>query len=81
MDERTTRVFFLFYFRSLKIPWLPIRIPRTAMTAVRRLSNRWAIGPLLDQDRFAVEAEQRGYERHWDAPPVELNPPCARFRK
>ena len=46
-----------------------------------RLSNRWAIGPLLDQDRFAVEAEQRGYERHWDAPPVELNPAVRAFQE
>ncbi len=81
VNERTTRVFFLFYFKSLKIPGLPIRIPRAAMTAVMKLSNRWAIGPLLDQDRFAVEAEQRGYERHWDAPPVELNPAVRAFQE
>ena len=70
IDERTTRVFFLFYFRSLKIPWLPFRFPRFAMKAVMKFSNRLLIGPLLDQDRFAVEAEQEGYESHWDAPPV-----------
>ena len=23
---------------------------------------------------MAVEAEQQGYERHWDAPPIEYNP-------
>jgi len=81
VDERTTRVFFLFYFKSLKIPGLPIRIPRAAMTTVMRLSNRLAISPLLDQDRFAVEAEQRGYERHWDALPVELNPAVRAFQE
>ena len=80
IDERTTRVFFLFYFRSLKIPWLPVRFPRFAMTAVMKLSNRLLIGPLLDQDRFAVEAEQEGYESHWDAPPVELNPAVQAFQ-
>ena len=81
VDERTTRVFFLFYFKSLKIPGLPIRIPRAAMTTVMRLSNRLAISPLLDQDRFAVEAEQRGYERHWNALPVELNPAVRAFQE
>ena len=80
MDERTTRVFFLFYFKSLKVPWLPVRFPRSAMSAVMKISNRLLIAPLLDQDRFAVEAEQEGYERHWDAPPVELNPAVQAFQ-
>ena len=81
IDERTTRVFFLFYFKSLKIPWTPIRIPRFAMSAMLKISNRLLIAPLLDQDRFAVEAEQEGYENHWDAPPVELNPAVVAFQK
>ncbi len=80
IDERTTRVFFLFYFRSLKIPFLPIRFPRFMMDWVMKISNRMLIAPLLDQDRFAVEAEQDGYERHWDAPPIELNPAVIAFQ-
>ena len=31
-------------------------------------------GPLLQQDGFALEAEQRGYEAHPEAPVIELNP-------
>ena len=81
IDERTTRTFFLFYFKSLKIPLLPVRIPRAAMTAVMKLSNRMLIGPLLDQDRVAVEAEQLGYERHWDEPAIEVNPVVAAFQR
>ncbi len=81
IDERTTRVFFLFYFRSLKIPLLPIRIPRFAMTTVLKISNRLLIEPLLTQDRLAVEAEQQGYEQHWDAPPIEFNPVVRAFQK
>lgn len=80
INERLTRVFFLFYFKSLKIPLTPIRIPRFAMEFVLRLSNRWLIAPLLDQDRFAVEAEQAGYDQHWDAPPIELNPIVREFQ-
>lgn len=80
IDERTTRVFFLFYFKSLKIPLLPVRIPRFAMTAVMKVSNRMLIGPLLNQDRVAVEAEQEGYETHWDAPPIEFNPVVREFQ-
>ena len=81
IDERTTRVFFLFYFKSLKIPLLPVPIPRFAMTTVLKISNRLLIGPLLAQDQCAVEAEQQGYERHWNAPPIELNPVVQAFQK
>ena len=81
INESTTRVFFLFYFKSLKIPWTPIRFPRSLMTAVMKLSNRWLIGPLLDQDRFAVEAEQEGYENHAFDQPIELNPAVPAFQR
>jgi len=81
MDERTTRAFFLFYFKSLKIPMLPIRIPRFAMVPVLKIANRTLIGPLLSEDRVAVEAEQEGYEKHWDAPPIEVNPVVRAFQK
>jgi len=81
IDERTTRVFFLFYFKSLKIPFLPVRIPRFAMTTVMKLSNRLLIRPLLLQDGFAIEAEQEGYEEHWDARPVEFNPAVVAFQR
>ena len=80
IDERTTRTFFLFYFKSLKIPLLPVYIPRFAMTLVLKVSNRILIGPLLTQDQFALEAEQEGYEKHWDAPSVEFNPVVEAFQ-
>lgn len=81
VDERTTRVFFLFYFKSLKIPLLPIRIPRFAMTTVMKISNRLLISRILNQDKEAVEAEQVAYETHWDAPPIEFNPVVRAFQK
>ena len=74
IDARTTRVFFLFYFESLKIPLTPFRIPRRLMTLALRLSNRLLIRPLLRQDGFAVEAEQRGHEAHPGRPAPDLNP-------
>ena len=81
IDERTTRVFFLFYFKSLKMPLVPIRIPRFAMYMVLSIANRRLIGPLLSEDGVAVEAEQKGYERHWDAPAYEYNPVVGAFQK
>ncbi|MCY4260829.1 MAG: Rieske 2Fe-2S domain-containing protein [Rhodobacteraceae bacterium] len=81
INERKSRVFFLFYFKSLKIPIVPIRIPRSAMTLVMRIANRMLIGPLLQEDQFALEAEQEGYENHWDAHPVETNPVVRAFQE
>ncbi len=80
IDERTTRVFFLFYFRSLKVPLLPVRIPRFAMNSILKIANRVLIGPLLAQDKTAVEAEQQGYEKHWNARSVEFNPAVKAFQ-
>jgi hypothetical protein len=73
-------VFFLFYFHALKIPFLPLRIPRWLMKGVLRVANRMLIRPLLSQDGFAVEAEQAGYEAHFDAPMIEINPVIAMFQ-
>ena len=81
IDEHTTRAFFLFYFKSLKLPLLSIPIPRLAMDLVLRISNRLLIKPLLSQDQFAVEAEQQAYEAHWDAPIAELNPAVRAFQE
>ena len=50
------------------------------MTTVLKISNRVLIGPLLAQDGFAVEAEQEGYEQHWDARPIEFNPVVRAFQ-
>jgi phenylpropionate dioxygenase-like ring-hydroxylating dioxygenase large terminal subunit len=80
IDERTTRVFFLFYFDHFKIPFTPFHIPRRLVTPFLKISNRLLIRPLLSEDGIAVEAEQEGYERHWDEPTVELNPAVNAFQ-
>lgn len=72
IDARTSRVFFVFCYDALRVGWLPFRIGHRAMTAFLWAAHR--LVPLLEQDGFALEAEQEGYERGFDAPPVELNP-------
>jgi hypothetical protein len=49
------------------------------MTWVLRQSNRWLIAPLLEQDGFAVEAEQRAWDAHHDRPVPDLNPAVGFF--
>jgi phenylpropionate dioxygenase-like ring-hydroxylating dioxygenase large terminal subunit len=81
IDERTTRAFFLFYYKQLKIPMLPFGIPRRLMVPILEVANRLLMRPLLEEDGFAVEAEQLGYERYYDAPVAELSPAVHEFQK
>lgn len=80
IDERTTRAFFLFYFDSFVVPFTKVKIPQRLMRPFLRLSNRLLVAPLLQQDGVAVEAEQEGYESHWDAPVAEMNPAVNAFQ-
>lgn len=81
IDERNSRVFFLFYFDALIIPFIGIRIPQWLMTLVLKIANSLLIKPLLSQDGVAVEAEQEGYDTHFDAPIVEMNPAVNLFQQ
>jgi phenylpropionate dioxygenase-like ring-hydroxylating dioxygenase large terminal subunit len=76
IDERTTRAFFLFMFAPdlYRVPFLPVRLPRLLVPPLLRAARRLYMVPLLDQDRVAIESEQRAYERHHDALIPELNP-------
>lgn len=80
IDERTSRTFFLFYFKEFKVPGLPFHIPRRIMTPFLKVSNQLLIRPLLNQDLVAVEAEQEGWEKHYDEPIAELSPAVHAFQ-
>ena len=81
IDERTTRSFFIFYFKSLKVPLLPVPLRGRMLQLVLNLTKGSVIKPLLSQDGVAVEAEQEGYERHWDDQFAELNPVVRAFQE
>jgi 4beta-methylsterol monooxygenase len=81
IDERTTRVFFLFYFDALKIPFTPFKMPRSVLTPFLMLANRMLIVPLLRQDGVVVEAEQEACEAAAGAPFVEFNPAVPMFQR
>ena len=80
IDEHTTKVFFLFYYKSLKFPGTSRIIPRRVMKPFLKIANKLLMRPLLDEDGVAVEAEQAGYEAHFDAPIAELNPVVKEFQ-
>ncbi len=81
IDERTSRAFFLFAFKSLKVPFTSKAIPRSVMGPFMRIANELLVKPLLGEDRAAVEAEQEGYEMHWDSPLAEINPVVKQFQE
>jgi phenylpropionate dioxygenase-like ring-hydroxylating dioxygenase large terminal subunit len=81
IDERTSRAFFLFYFDAFKIPFAPLKLPRWLMKPFLQLARLLLIRPLLREDGIAVEAEQVGYERHFDAPMIEVNPAVGQFQQ
>ncbi|MFJ7079000.1 Rieske 2Fe-2S domain-containing protein [Streptomyces sp. NPDC098781] len=76
IDERTTRVFFLFAFSRdfFRLPLLPMRMPCFLVKVLLRLADRMHIRRVLEQDRVAVEAEQEAYEAFFHLPVPELNP-------
>jgi phenylpropionate dioxygenase-like ring-hydroxylating dioxygenase large terminal subunit len=82
IDERTTRVFFLFYFHpdTVKIPLVPLRVPAWCLPPIMGLVKELIVRPLLEEDRVAVEAEQEGYEAHFERPVPDLNPVVHAFQ-
>jgi phenylpropionate dioxygenase-like ring-hydroxylating dioxygenase large terminal subunit len=83
VDGQTTRVFFIFYFSHdmLKVPFIPLRIPRPLVRAIMAASKRVLIKPLLEEDGVAVEAEQEAWARHFEQPIAELNPVVHQFQQ
>lgn len=81
IDERTSRIFFLVYYRHFKVPFLPLNLPRRLMEPLIALGNRFMVEPLFDEDGWAIEKEQEGYDRHWQAPLAEPNPVVRAFQK
>jgi phenylpropionate dioxygenase-like ring-hydroxylating dioxygenase large terminal subunit len=81
IDEQTTRAFFLFYFDCFIVPFTKVKIPRRVMKPFLKISNELLIKPLLREDGVVVEAEQAGYEKHWDAPVFDLNPAVLAFQQ
>lgn len=79
-DERTTRCFFLFLFGPIQIPGTRRNIPDFVKKPFLELANKLYIRPLLAEDQWALEAEQKGFDQHHDNPFYELNPIVPEFQ-
>lgn len=80
IDRSTTKVFFIFYFDAFRVPGTTVRLPRPLMDLAMNLGSRLSVRPLLAQDGAAIELEQTGYDTHFRAPIVELNPAVLLFQ-
>ena len=74
IDEQTTRCFFYFVFGPMEIPYVRLNIPFRIRKPLLRLFNRLYLKPLLGQDQWALEEEQRAYQLHAGKPSYEFNP-------
>ena len=83
IDGETTRVFFIFYFSDemLKVPLIPLRMPRPLIRAIMAASKRLLVKPLLEEDGVAVQAEQEAWRKHYEQPIAELNPVVHQFQQ
>ena len=83
IDAQTTRVFFIFYVSDemLKVPLVPLAVPRPFVRVIMAASKRLLVRPLLAEDGFAVEAEQEAWAKHYDQPIAELNPVVHQFQQ
>jgi phenylpropionate dioxygenase-like ring-hydroxylating dioxygenase large terminal subunit len=80
LDARTTRVFFVMMYDRLRVAALPVPLSHRVVRALLRMAQP-TVRSLLEQDGTALEAEQAGYEAHWSAPLVELNPAVAQLHR
>ena len=80
-DERTTRCFFVFLFGPIHLPLLNRKMPEFLRKPILWITNKLYIEPLLGEDKWALELEQQGFDRHPDAAQIELNPALLHFQK
>ncbi len=81
MDERSSRVFSLFYFQTPRVPFVPMAIPAWLLNPFLNVANKLLVTPLLMEQRGACEAELEGYTRYYDSPVAEFNPAILLFQQ
>jgi hypothetical protein len=81
LDEKNTRSFFIFYFRTLRLPVVPLTIPTQVMNLIMPIAKRVLVKPLLREDGDAVVAEQEGYDQFYESPIAEFNPAVSQFQQ
>ncbi len=74
IDGTTTRIFMLPCTERTKIPILGIPTPDALVSTFRDLARQFLVKPLFEEDVWAAEAEQAGYDAYFDTPSVDYHP-------
>ncbi len=77
IDGRTTRIFMLACNEKVKIPLLGAPPPDRLVKPFLGIAKRALVQPLFEEDVWAAEAEQAGYDAYFDTRSVELHPGIA----
>ncbi len=81
LNDHQTRVYFIFYFNQVQVPFTPFHFPQRVMGWVIGIFNPIFIKPVTSQDGDAVAWEQEGYDTELGRPVIELNPAVAQFQQ
>jgi phenylpropionate dioxygenase-like ring-hydroxylating dioxygenase large terminal subunit len=79
MDEETTRCIFLFLLGPMRVPILRVGLPSFLRRPLIHAINRLYTGPLLLEDKRALEEEQKAHRLHAGKPGYEFNPIISAF--
>lgn len=74
VDGQTTRAFLLSLSKRPQIPGLKRPVPPLLVRPFLGLIKATLVRPLFDEDVWSTEAEQRGYDEHFDQPEIEPHP-------
>ncbi len=79
VDDHTTRLFLLSCSKHVRLPGVGLRLPRFLDPWLVGVAREALVRPLFDEDVWSTEAEQAGYDAHFDQPEIDPHPsirPC-----
>ncbi|MBX7078352.1 MAG: aromatic ring-hydroxylating dioxygenase subunit alpha [Nannocystaceae bacterium] len=81
-DEGHNRHIFIFYLRPdvIRVPMLGWKLPYWLVSRMMRAQRVLTLQPLLGQDVWVIEREQKGWSQFWDRPAPELSPVVKAFQ-
>lgn len=81
IEEKRTRCIFVFLFGSLEIPVVRWQIPGFLRKPLIKAINHFYVVPLLKQDLWALNEEQRAHDMHPEENHIEFSPIVTDFQR
>lgn len=74
IDANTTRIFLLSMSDRATLPFTNVAVPDAIIRPFIKIAREILVRPLFDEDVWSTEAEQNGYERHFDERELDPHP-------